>query len=83
MLAIQQLLSLADAYRSATDIRDNTLSWRVFGDTKKLTAIREGADIQVGRYEKAIAWFSANWPEGAVWPADIARPSDVEQRLAS
>jgi hypothetical protein len=73
MLSIQTLIRLADEYERAAQVPASTLSWRVFGDTKKLTAIRAGKDIQVGRYEKALRWFSENWPADAVWPEDIAR----------
>jgi hypothetical protein len=74
MSAIRQLLALADEYRRVVDVDDTTVSWRLFGDSKKLKAIRDGADIQVTRWEKAVQWLSDNWPEGAVWPAEVARP---------
>jgi hypothetical protein len=74
MNAIEQLLALADEYARATGAGETTVSWRVFGDTKKLGAIRAGSDIQTGRFERAIIWFSANWPESAAWPSQIERP---------
>ncbi|HWK65368.1 MAG TPA: hypothetical protein VNS34_10530 [Rhizobiaceae bacterium] len=74
MTEIAHLLGLADAFIAATSVKEVTLSHRVFGDSKKLTAIRNGADITVGRFNAAIAWFSANWPEDADWPANVARP---------
>lgn len=76
MRLIDQLLALADAYAVAAQVEPTTVSWRLFGDSKKLGAIHDGSDIQVGRYEKAMAWFSANWPEGATWPAAVQRPTD-------
>ena len=75
MQQIAHLLSVTDAYKSALGIEDTTVSARVFNDSKKLTALRTGADITVGRYNGAMHWFSANWPEGAVWPASVARPA--------
>lgn len=77
MNATDSLLALADAYGAAHKIESSTVSWRVFGDTKKLGAIREGADIQMRRFEKAVRWFSANWPAGVDWPAGIPRPETV------
>src|SRR5215207_8450948 len=74
MDAINQLLTVATAFQAATGVSTPTLSWRVFGDSKKLAAIRGGADIQVRRHEKAMQWFSDSWPEGAAWPTGIARP---------
>jgi hypothetical protein len=74
MNAIEQLLAVASAYEQATGLEPTTVSWRVFGDSKKLAAIRAGADIQVRRHEKAMHWFAENWPEGAEWPEGILRP---------
>ncbi len=78
MTEIAHLIGLADAYIAATSIKEVTLSHRVFGDSKKLTAIRDGADITVSRFNGAIEWFSANWPEDSPWPENVARP-DVER----
>lgn len=71
---IDSLLSTARAYAAAEGLDLSQVSWRVLGDTKKLPAIESGADIQVRRFEKAMNWFSENWPEGATWPAEVARP---------
>lgn len=74
MLNIDHLLTVADEYRRAAKVEDKTISSRVFQDSKKLTAIRGGSDITVGRYNAALEWFSANWPDDAVWPHDVPRP---------
>lgn len=74
MTQISHLLSVADAYIAATSIKEVTLSHRLFGDSKKLTALREGADITVSRFNAAMTWFSDGWPDGAEWPADVPRP---------
>lgn len=78
MLNTEHLLSIADAYGAALAIEDTTISHRVFNDSKKLGAVRAGKDISVRRYNAAIEWFSANWPEGAVWPHDVPRPEMTE-----
>ncbi len=75
MPAIDQVLTLADAFERHESIGDSTLSWRLFGDSKKLAAIRKGADLQSRRLEKALAWFAANWPAGRAWPRRIQRPA--------
>ncbi|HMR51218.1 MAG TPA: hypothetical protein PKA33_01560 [Amaricoccus sp.] len=85
MLDISHLLVVADAYREGTSLPDKTVSGRVFGDQKKLTAMRGGSDITVGRYSAAMQWFSDNWPAGTDWPAGIARPAvsvDAEDTAA-
>ena len=72
---LKDLLALADAYQLADRISDTTLSWRLFGDGKKLPALRGDADITTKRADAAIRWFADHWPEGAIWPEDIERPS--------
>jgi hypothetical protein len=74
MINIQHLLDVADAYRTATGIEDKTVSNRVFADAKKLTALRSGSDITISRFNDALVWFSANWPENAEWPVAVSRP---------
>ncbi len=82
MSAINRLLLLASLYQEATALKPVTLSWRLFGDSKKLGAIENGADIQVTRYERAVQWLSDNWPPNAVWPADVPRPAPAEGAAA-
>lgn len=83
MNQIAHLLALADTFRSVEQIEDKTLSSRVFGDSKKLTALRDGADITTGRLFAALVWFSEHWPEGAVWPAEVLRPDPALEERAS
>lgn len=64
MIDITTLIARADAYKQATGIADDkTLSYRVFGDSKKLSAMRSGADITTRRFNAAMRWFDQNWPE--------------------
>ena len=73
---VQDLLRIADAYKEADGLTvDSTVSHRVFGDSKKLSALRCGADITVGRFNAALQWFAANWPEGASRPEGLPPPS--------
>lgn len=74
MIEIAHLLCLANAYQRATALEDVTLSHRVFGDSKKLAALRSGADITVTRFNNAIIWFAANWPVDLEWPQQVFRP---------
>ncbi len=75
MIDPTQLLTLCKAYAIGTDCSDKTVSYRVFGDSKKITALKDGADITVSRFNDAIKWFSANWPDGLAWPKDVERPT--------
>lgn len=72
------LIRVADAYKAATALEDVTVSYRAFSDSKKLDALRCGADITVKRFNAALRWFSVNWPEQAVWPAEVPRPVVAE-----
>lgn len=83
MSPIDQLLRLTDEYERATGADRVTVSWRVFGDSKKLAALKEGKDIQVRRWEAAMRWLSENWPESAVWPDDIERPEAEPDEAAA
>jgi hypothetical protein len=73
MSQIEQILTLARAYASAEGVELSTVSWRVFGDTKKLRALDEGGDLHTRRASAALAWFGENWPDGADWPQGIER----------
>lgn len=74
MDAIAKLISLARLYAADQELELTTVSWRLFGDSKKLGALIDGSDIQVRRHEQAMRWLSENWPETLTWPTDIARP---------
>lgn len=78
MFEISHIITLADEYARAAQIGEKTVSGRVFNDRNKLGALRDGAEITVGRFNAALVWFSENWPEDAVWPADVMRPVVVE-----
>jgi len=72
MRTIDDLIEVADAYKVAAGIEhDRTVSHRVFGDSKKLTALRTGADITLRRFNEAMMWFASNWPVGRPVPAHL------------
>lgn len=82
MTGIEQLLKVSAEYGRAEGIEPSTVSWRVFGDTKKLGAIIAGADIQTRRLERALQWFANNWPTTAAWPDDVDRPGAMQSAEA-
>jgi hypothetical protein len=83
MDGIARLIRVAAEYGSALSLERSTVSWRLFGDSKKLDGLVGGADIQVRRYETAMVWLSDNWPVDAVWPEGVARPGVDEVDHAS
>ena len=84
MRSIDILLRLFDAYCAAAGLAETTVSTRVFSDGKRIAVLRSGGDMGVRRLDRAFQWFSDHWPEGAEWPADIRRPSELtpEDRAA-
>lgn len=79
MQTIETLLARADAYKRAAGVnQDSTVSHRVFGDSKKLTALRAGADITVRRFNDAMLWFDENWPEDGLSPVETGASAPAE-----
>lgn len=74
MFTISALMSLVEAYSKASGLAEATISSRLFNDGKRLSEVRQGADIGVRRIERAVTWLSANWPTDAEWPAGVPRP---------
>ncbi len=72
MLTKDDLLEITDLFRSLTGVEEVTLSYRIFGDTKKLRALRGDAGITLDRFNAAMTWFATNWPEAACLPERLA-----------
>ncbi|MEP9389622.1 hypothetical protein [Mesorhizobium sp. KR9-304] len=74
-----QLISVSNAYCAATRLSRSRVSTIVLNRGATLDKIAAGeSDINTGTFEKALLWYSANWPENAVWPDDVARPRSTE-----
>lgn len=76
-----QLLHVAQLYALAVGAKGRDgqttlsgVSTRVFGDGKTFARITAGGDVTTGNFERAMRWFSDNWPEGAAWPDGVDRP---------
>jgi len=77
------LLQVSRIYAGHHGIDLRTVSSRVFDDGKVLPRLSEGsASVTLARADRAVEWFSTNWPEGAAWPADVSRPALAEPALA-
>lgn len=79
MPSIQHLFRLIDAYRLARDVSDARVSTLLFNDGGRIGELRSGGDIGTRRLDRAIQWFSDNWPDKAEWAADIDRPAPTER----
>lgn len=69
-----QLIRLADAYGAARGISRARLSTIIFNAGHRLEHIAAGKDLTTSSWERAMAWFHDNWPEGVEWPRSVARP---------
>lgn len=68
------LLELANRYCAATSTKLGPLGKRALNDNTlfvRLAAKEVGFNVRT--YDRLIAWFSENWPEGAEWPAEVER----------
>lgn len=76
----EQLLTVADSFVAHTGRARSTLSNRIFTDGGRLDGIAAGKDLNTRSFERAMAWFSANWPDDLSWPDDVARPAPAAPR---
>lgn len=72
--ATTSLITASDAYCIAVGLSRSRVSTLVFNDGKALDRIAGGGDLNTRSFEKAMAWFSSNWPEGVAWPEGVERP---------
>lgn len=75
MLTKHNLIAICESYRALCGIeRETTLSYRIFGDTKKLRLLRVGeSDLTLTRFYAALDYLLDNWPESAPLHSDLAR----------
>ncbi|WP_421089647.1 hypothetical protein [Pseudochrobactrum sp. MP213Fo] len=74
MMLKTALIEISKRYACAKCLSVSRVSTLVFGDGKVIARLEAGAGITTDRFELGIRWFSTNWPEQAVWPADVYRP---------
>lgn len=85
MTLIDQLVSVASAFAEARGLSIARVSTLVFNDGSKIGDLAQGdVDLVTRRHERAMRWFSDNWPDNAVWPEAVARPEpEMEPRDAA
>lgn len=76
----EQLITVSDIFAQARGIGRQRLSTIVLNRGSTLDRIADGdSDLTTGTFEKAMLWFSSNWPDCVDWPADIPRPASAEE----
>lgn len=68
------LIAVSTEFARARSLSISRVSKLAFGDGGLLNRLQNGGGITTDRFELSMKWFSANWPEGAVWPEDVSRP---------
>ena len=74
MKLLDQLTAVMKEYSSATGLSLARISTLVFNHGAKFELLEKGSDINTRSFERAMTWFSTNWPANRPWPANIARP---------
>jgi hypothetical protein len=69
------LLRLITKYQELTGVSDSWMSNTLFKNGTKLPLFRNGGGMDIAVYEKAIHWFTENWPKGhrKDWPAGVRK----------
>lgn len=84
MKLTEQLVAVADTFCAARRLSRARVSTIVLNQGGRLELIAAGtADITTGRFERAMQWFSDNWPGGTIWPEAVARPAHRVQNKDS
>ncbi|MDB5582802.1 MAG: hypothetical protein JWR80_7978 [Bradyrhizobium sp.] len=73
----QQIIAVSDAYAAAAGIGRKRTSTIVLKRGSKLDDIASGGDLNTQTFERAMKWFSDNWPSDAVWPDGVPRFGDI------
>ncbi len=69
------LMECAKAFQAARDLGLATLGRLAAGDWRFFDRLSDDEKTFTARkYDETVKWFSDNWPEGAIWPATVARP---------
>jgi hypothetical protein len=73
----EQLMLTSSHFAQQRGLSLSRVSKLVFNDGKTLGRVGADGDVTTSTYERAMEWFSTNWPEGAEWPADVRRPQPL------
>ena len=77
------LIAVSTEFARARGLSISRVSKLAFGDGGLLNRLQGGGGITTDRFEGSMKWFSANWPEGAIWPEDVLRPEVSDPRQSN
>jgi hypothetical protein len=75
---VANLSAVFAAFAQASNLSSSTIWLRAAKDARFMTRVEGGGSFTVKTYDAVISWFSANWPESAIWPESVARPFPAE-----
>ncbi len=75
MTHTDKLLALLDLYCAATGRSEARVATLIQNAGHFFSAVRAGSGFTVRTYERALRWFSDNWPAGLAWPEGVERPA--------
>lgn len=74
----EQIVAVAEAFANSKNHKSlKRLSTVLFNDSARLDKLKAEGDVTTQTFERAMLWMSENWPDGAVWPADVPRPTSM------
>lgn len=71
----QPLLTVARAYSDASGRSLARVSHLIHNSSVLFKKLEEGGTCTLDTYDKAMRWFSDNWPAELPWPDGIVRPA--------
>lgn len=72
------LITVAECWCQASGRTFAQAGYQIFKDQRRLDAVAAGNnDLRLSSFEKAMRWFSDNWPDDTEWPSAIERPAQV------
>lgn len=77
-----QLICISDSYCHAIGLSRSRVSTMIFNGGHVIDRIANGGDLATGNFERAMRWFSDNWPVDTAWPEGIARPAPRPEEAA-
>ncbi len=70
----EALICISDRYCAAKKLSRARVSTIVFNSGMTLDRIAAGKNFTNKSYERALTYFSENWPNDIEWPENVVRP---------
>ncbi len=71
----QHLLSLSSTFAASTGMKMTAIWVAILNDRAFPSRLNSDKTITIRTYDRAVQWFSANWPDDTAWPEAVMRPA--------